>query len=144
MPSPTVSNRLTGGPANTNCLNALESGGMGEGWGDFLATAVRLKPSDTRDTDYAMGAWISNDPSGIREYLYSTSLATNPMKYTTLNSQNEVHAIGTVWATMLYELMWNLIDRHGKNDADVPTFEGGVPTDGKYLAMKLVIDAMAL
>ena len=38
-----VSTRLTGGPANSNCLNALESGGMGEGWGDFMATAIRLK-----------------------------------------------------------------------------------------------------
>lgn len=139
-----VSNRLTGGPANSNCLNALESGGMGEGWGDFMATAIRLKPADTRDTNYPMGAWVYNDPAGIRQYLYSTSLTTNPMTYTTLNSQNEVHAIGTVWATMLYEVMWNLIDEHGKNDADTPTFENGVPTDGKYLTMKLVIDALAL
>jgi extracellular elastinolytic metalloproteinase len=117
---------------------------MGEGWGDFMATAIRLKSADTRDTDYPMGAWVYNDPAGIRQYLYSTSLTTNPMTYTTLNSQNEVHAIGTVWATMLYEVMWNLIDEHGKNDADIPTFEDGVPTDGKYLAMKLVIDALAL
>src|ERR1700712_4106766 len=41
-----VSNRLTGGPANSNCLTALESGGMGEGWGDFMATAIRLKSGD--------------------------------------------------------------------------------------------------
>jgi len=40
-----LSNRLTGGPANSNCLNALEAGGMGEGWGDFMATAIRLKVS---------------------------------------------------------------------------------------------------
>ncbi len=45
---------------------------------------------------------------------------------------------------MLYEVLWNLVDKHGKNDAAVPTFENGVPTDGKYLAMKLVVDAMAL
>jgi extracellular elastinolytic metalloproteinase len=45
---------------------------------------------------------------------------------------------------MLYEVMWNLIDRYGKNDAAKPTFSNGVPTDGKYLAMKLVMDGMAL
>ena len=44
--------------------------------------------------------------------------------------------------------MWNLIDKLGKNDAARPTIRNGVPTDGKYLAMKLamklVIDGMAL
>lgn len=140
-----VSNRLTDGPANSNCLNALESGGMGEGWGDFMATAIRLKAGDTRATDYPMGAWVSNTPAGIRKYLYSTSLTTNPHTYTDLNALTEVHSIGTVWATMLYEVLWNLIDRHGKNDAPRPSFDGdGVPTDGKFLAMKLVMDGMAL
>jgi extracellular elastinolytic metalloproteinase len=140
-----VSNRLTGGPANSNCLNALESGGMGEGWGDFMATAIRLKSSDTRAKNYPMGAWINNSPAGIRAYPYSTSLTTNPHVYTDVNSITKVHAIGTVWATMLYEVMWNLIDKYGKNDAAKPTLgSNGTPTDGKYLAMKLVIDGMAL
>jgi extracellular elastinolytic metalloproteinase len=140
-----VSNRLTGGPANSNCLSALESGGMGEGWGDFMATAIRLKSGDTRSKDYPMGAWIANDPKGIRKYPYSTSLTTNPHVYTDVNALTEVHSIGTVWATMLYEVMWNLIDRYGKNDAAKPTLgANGAPTDGKYLAMKLVIDGMAL
>ncbi|KZM24704.1 low affinity high capacity ammonium permease [Ascochyta rabiei] len=140
-----LSTRLTGGPANSNCLNALEAGGMGEGWGDFMATAIRLKPADTRAKNYPMGAWVYNDPVGIRSYLYSTSLTTNPLTYTSLNELNEVHAIGEAWANVLYEVMWNLIDKHGKNDAAKPTFDAdGVPTDGKYLTMKLVIDAMAL
>lgn len=140
-----LSNRLTGGPANSNCLNALESGGMGEGWGDFMATAIRLKAADTRAKNYPMGAWVYNNAAGIRSYLYSTSLTTNPYTYTSLNSMSEVHDIGEVWATMLYEVLWNLIDKYGKNDSDSPTFDSkGVPTDGKYLTMKLVIDAMAL
>lgn len=139
-----VSNRLTGGPANSNCLNALESGGMGEGWGDFMATAIRLKASDTRATDYPMGAWVYNNVKGIRAYPYSTSLTTNPHTYTDVNSLSAVHPIGTVWATMLYEVLWNLIDKYGKNDGDTPVFNGNVPTDGKYLTLKLVVDAMAL
>lgn len=140
-----LSTRLTGGPANSNCLNALESGGMGEGWGDFMATAIRLKPADTRAKNYPMGAWVYGKAAGLRSYLYSTSLTTNPLTYTSLNTLNEVHSIGEAWANMLYEVMWNLIDKHGKNDAAKPTFNSaGVPTDGKYLTMKLVIDAMAL
>ncbi|KAI1964686.1 hypothetical protein LOZ58_001373 [Ophidiomyces ophidiicola] len=139
-----LSTRLTGGPANSNCLNALESGGMGEGWGDFMATAIRLKARDTRNTNYGMGDWSANKRGGIRAYVYSTSLSTNPLNYLSVNSLRQVHAIGTVWASMLYEVMWNLIDKHGKNDGPVPQFRNGVPTDGRYLAMKLVVDGMAI
>jgi extracellular elastinolytic metalloproteinase len=32
-----VSNRLTGGPSNSACLQSKEAGGMGEGWSDALA-----------------------------------------------------------------------------------------------------------
>lgn len=117
---------------------------MGEGWGDFMGAALRLKADDTRDTSYAAGDWVTGNPKGIRKYLYSTSLKTNPLSYSDLDTLDKVHDIGTVWATMLYEVLWNLIDRHGKNDGDTPELDNGVPQDGKYLAMKLVIDAMAL
>jgi extracellular elastinolytic metalloproteinase len=140
-----VSNRLTGGPANAGCLSSLESGGMGEGWSDFMATAIRLKRTDTRATDYTMCSWVSNNANGIRAVKYSTSLTTNPYTYTTVNSQTAVHTIGTTWASILYEVLWNLIDKHGKNDGTWPQFNSaGIPTDGKFLAMKLVIDGMAL
>ncbi|GAW13838.1 hypothetical protein ANO14919_032280 [Xylariales sp. No.14919] len=140
-----LSNRLTGGPANSNCLQTTEAGGMGEGWGDFMATAIRLQEDDTRDTDYSLGAWVYNNNAGIRNYLYSTKLSVNPYMYTTANTYNEVHDIGEIWATMLYEVMWNLIDKHGLSTAQKPTFDSdGVPTDGKFLTMKLVSDGMAL
>ncbi|KAM5351202.1 hypothetical protein ACJ41O_003925 [Fusarium nematophilum] len=140
-----LSNRLTGGPANSACLSGSESGGMGEGWSDFMATAVRLKPGDTSSTNYVMGDWIANNPAGIRAYPYSTSTSTNPYTYRSVNSLSGVHAIGTYWATVLYEVLWGLIRKHGKNDGDVPEFDSnGVPTDGKYLSMKLVIDGLAL
>lgn len=139
-----LSNRLTGGPANSACLNVLEAGGMGEGWGDFMAIAIHVKTTDTRAKNYPLGDWIYNNPAGIRAYLYSTSLTTNPLTYKSTNSLNEVHAIGTLWATVLYEVLWNLIDKYGVTSARTPTFSGKVPTDGRFLAMKLVVDAMAL
>ncbi|KAH7027945.1 extracellular metallo proteinase MEP [Microdochium trichocladiopsis] len=139
-----LSNRLTGGPANSGCLSSTESGGMGEGWGDYMATAIRLKASDTAATSYTMGAWV-NGGAGIRAYPYSTSLTTNPQTYKTANGLSSVHAIGTIWANMLYEMTWGLIAKYGKSVATFPTFDSkGVPTDGKFLAMKLVVDAMAL
>ncbi|EXA33950.1 hypothetical protein NW761_010489 [Fusarium oxysporum] len=139
-----LSNRLTGGPANSGCLPGGESGGMGEGWGDFMATAIHIQSKDTRASNKVMGDWVYNNAAGIRAYPYSTSLTTNPYTYKSVNSLSGVHAIGTYWATVLYEVMWNLIDKHGKNDADEPKFNNGVPTDGKYLAMKLVVDGMSL
>ncbi|KAI9046463.1 hypothetical protein LZ554_009212 [Drepanopeziza brunnea f. sp. 'monogermtubi'] len=140
-----LSSRLTGGPANGGCLNLLESGGMGEGWGDFYAIAIHLKATDTRAADYALGEWIISDPAGIRTYLYSTSLATNPLTYASVNTQSRVHTIGTTWATILYEVLWNLIDEHGITASRTPTLDAdGAPTDGRYLAMKLVMDGMAL
>ncbi|KAH6609921.1 fungalysin metallopeptidase [Trichoderma cornu-damae] len=140
-----LSTRLTGGPANSGCLSGVEAGGMGEGWGDFYATAIRLKPSDTRTKDYPIGAWADNLAQGIRQYPYSTSLTTNPLTYKSVNSQTEVHSSGTTWASILYEVLWNLIDKHGKNDGEFPDFDSrGVPTDGKFLALKLVLNGMAL
>ncbi|KAL7941188.1 Fungalysin metallopeptidase domain-containing protein [Trichoderma barbatum] len=140
-----LSNRLTGGPSNSGCLSGVEAGGMGEGWGDFFATAIRLKAGDTRSKDYPMGAWADNNAKGIRQYPYSTSLTTNPLTYKSVNSQFEVHSSGTTWASILYEVLWNLIDKHGKNDGEFPTFDSqGVPTDGKFLSLKLVLNGMAL
>lgn len=139
-----LSNRLTGGPANSNCLNALESGGMGEGWSDFFAVAVMAKNTDTRSTNQVIGDWVYNNAAGIRAYPYSTSLTTNPLTYKSVNSQSEVHAIGTTWASILYEVLWNMIDAHGNTAAQKPTFSNGVPTDGRYLTMKIVLDGLAL
>ena len=117
---------------------------MGEGWSDFMATAIRLQPNDTRCKNYPMAEWATDQREGMRKYLYSTSMSTNPLTYTSVNGMKAVHDIGTVWASMLYEILWNLIDQHGKNDASRPVFHNGVPTDGRYLTMKLVIDGMSM
>ncbi|KAK0130026.1 Fungalysin/Thermolysin Extracellular metalloproteinase 5 [Cadophora gregata f. sp. sojae] len=139
-----LSNRLTGGALNGGCLGTTEGGGMGEGWSDFMAIAIHMKTSDTRDTDYPMGDWVRGRPFGIRTYLYSTSKETNPMVYSTAYNSTLVHFIGTIWATMLYEVMWNLIDEYGITDDRQPKFINGVPTDGRFLTMQLVVDGMKL
>lgn len=140
-----LSTRLTGGPANSGCLSLLESGGMGEGWSDLYATALRLKAGDTRKTNYPIGEWVTGVAKGIRNYVYSTDMTTNPQVYSDADKYTRVHPIGNIWASMLYEVLWNLIDKHGKNDAALPSFDAnGVPTDGKYLALKIIMDGMAL
>lgn len=141
-----LSERLTGGPANSACLTTLESGGMGEGWSDFMAAAVLVKPADTRATDFPIGAWISDNPAGIRSYPYSTSIKTNPHTYGAANRRNDVHDMGEIWANTLYEVFWNLVDKHGITADKYPSTNGttGVPTDGRFLAMKIVMGGMAI
>ncbi|KAF7795913.1 hypothetical protein EIP86_007080 [Pleurotus ostreatoroseus] len=162
-----LSTRLTGGPANSGCLGWGEAGGMGEGWGDFLATTIR---STANYSDYPMGAWAANRPGGIRNYPYSLNETINPSTYKTLDKPGYwgVHAIGEVWAQMLWVVSQNLITKHGFSDTLFPpqqlpdgsipdgdfyrpqeyTAAGKpkplVPRHGNSLAVQLVLDGMKL
>ncbi|KAI8093283.1 Fungalysin metallopeptidase-domain-containing protein [Halteromyces radiatus] len=161
-----VSNRLTGGPKNSNCLGYGEAGGMGEGWGDFVATIIRMKPEYKRDIDFGMGNW-ANGGEGIRKYKYSTSQSTNPSTYRIMDRFDYwgVHAKGEVWAEMLYEVYWNLVDKHGftpdwlppatvtttnnrgipiMSDEDIQNAKNHIISHGNTLALQLVLDGMKL
>ncbi|KAL1918893.1 uncharacterized protein VTP21DRAFT_2274 [Calcarisporiella thermophila] len=147
-----LSNRLTGGPANSRCLGYGEPGGMGEGWGDFVGTILQIQPSHTRKDNFAHAAYANNKASGNRKYMYSTDMKTNPTTYRTLNENEyqEVHAIGNVWANILYEVYWNLVDKLPFTSSWFPPTTS--PTDakehiirhGNTLALQLVIDGMKL
>ncbi|KAJ7207957.1 extracellular elastinolytic metallo proteinase, partial [Mycena pura] len=157
-----LSTRLTGGPMNSGCLPFGESGGMGEGWGDFLATMIR---STANYSDYTMGSWASNRWEGIRNYPYSLNDTINPSTYKTLDKPGYfgVHAIGEVWAEMLWVVAQNLIATHGFTDSLFPPepFPNGtvpegdfyrprsgkkplVPKHGNSLIVQLVLNGMKL
>ncbi|KAF7328920.1 Extracellular metalloproteinase [Mycena venus] len=157
-----LSTRLTGGPLNSGCLPFGESGGMGEGWGDFLATTIR---STANYSDYAMGSWAANRVQGIRNYPYSLNETINPSTYKTLDKPGYfgVHAVGEVWAQMLWVVSQGLIEKHGFTDtlfppapnADGTVPEGDfyrpksgkkplVPKHGNSLSVQLVLNAMKL
>ncbi|KAI6016486.1 Fungalysin metallopeptidase-domain-containing protein [Pisolithus marmoratus] len=162
-----LSTRLTGGPQNSGCLGWGESGGMGEGWGDFIATTVR---STSNYSDYPMGAWASNRAEGIRNFPYSNTSKVNPSTYVTLGKPGNwgVHAIGEVWAEMLWVVSQKLIEKHGFSRTLLPPVpnEGGsmppndfyrpqkydsrgnprplVPKHGNTLFLQLVIEGMKL
>ncbi|KAI9501722.1 Fungalysin metallopeptidase-domain-containing protein [Coemansia spiralis] len=108
-----ISSRLTGGPSNADCLNSGEPGGMGEGWSDAVAFILYIKPGQTRMLDVILGEYVYG--KNIRQYPYSTNMSTNPQTYKDLDKEEykEVHAVGQVWASMLYEVMWSLIDSNG-------------------------------
>ncbi|KAJ7675469.1 Fungalysin metallopeptidase-domain-containing protein [Mycena rosella] len=129
-----LSTRLTGGPQNSGCLPFGESGGMGEGWGDFLATTIR---STANYSDYAMGSWAANRVQGIRNYPYSLNETINPSTYKTLDKPGYfgVHAIGEVWAQILWVVSQGLIEEHGFTDTlypPAPRADGTVPEGDFY------------
>ncbi|KAI6018208.1 Fungalysin metallopeptidase-domain-containing protein [Pisolithus microcarpus] len=129
-----LSTRLTGGPQNSGCLGWGESGGMGEGWGDFIATTVR---STSNYSDYTMGAWASNRAGGIRNFPYSTTSDVNPSTYATLDKPGYwgVHAIGEVWAEMLWVVSQKLIEKYDFSPTllpPVPNADGSMPPNDFY------------
>ncbi|KAF8598768.1 hypothetical protein BDV93DRAFT_324073 [Ceratobasidium sp. AG-I] len=152
-----LSTRLTGGPANSACLGRGESGGMGEGWGDYIATSVR---STSTYQDYPIAAWAANTRRGIRHFPYASNTTVNPSLYDFLqrNDYKEVHAIGEVWAEILWVVANKLIDKHGFSDSLFPTAEtqfyrtyvrdGGastlVPKHGNTLMLQLLVNGLKL
>lgn len=139
-----ISNRLTGGPAIVSCLNNAEQ--MGEGWSDWFAMALTTRPSDVPTTARGVGSYVNFEPpdgAGIRPTPYSTDMAVNPATYTSVADTANIsqpHGIGYVWNTMLWEMYWNLVDRHGYN-ADI---YGAWSTGGNNMAMQLVMDGLKL
>lgn len=137
-----ISNRLTGGRTNVSCLGNAEQ--MGEGWSDWFALTMTTHPTDTRTTRRGIGSYVSfqaADGLGIRPTQYTTDMAVNASTYAwvadTVNI-SQPHGIGYVWNTMLWEMYWNLVDRHGYN-ADI---YGPWNSAGNNLAFQLVMDGL--
>ncbi|KAK5672985.1 hypothetical protein QVD99_000462 [Batrachochytrium dendrobatidis] len=137
-----LSTRLTGGPSNSNCLQFTEAGGMGEGWSDIVALVLEMLPTDTPDTTKVVGGYSTNDPrAGVRFNPYSTSTSVNPSTYARIRRNTEVHAIGEIWASMLYEVYWNLVEKLGFSTNIKDDAKSG---KGNTLFLQLIVDGMKL
>jgi hypothetical protein len=138
-----ISNRLTGGRLTASCLNNDEQ--MGEGWSDWIALAFTHDAQRAVQRTRGLGPYIRYtgiDGAGIRPTRYATDMTINPTTYGTLATGTLVipHGIGYAWATMLWEVYWNLIDKHGFNqNVYGPWYSGG-----NNLAIQLVMDGMKL
>jgi hypothetical protein len=138
-----ISNRLTGGRVATGCLNGNEQ--MGEGWSDFFALIWTHRQSAAEQRTRGMGPYIrftGTDGAGIRPTRYSTDMSINPTTYGTLATGTLVvpHGVGYAWATMLWEVYWNLIDKHGFNENIYDPWYTG----GNNLTSQLVMDGLKL
>ncbi|KAJ3096342.1 Fungalysin/Thermolysin Extracellular metalloproteinase 5 [Phlyctochytrium planicorne] len=109
-----LSSRLVGGSKNADCLNSVESQGLAEGYSDAIAWFVSMKTGMTRATDRPIMTYAVQDPRGIRDFPYSTNLATNGLTYKFANNSN-IYIVGQIWAVALYEVYWNMVDVAGYN-----------------------------
>jgi extracellular elastinolytic metalloproteinase len=143
-----ISTRLTGGPANSNCLSpnaiigdAEESHGMGEGWSDFFALATTARQGDTGAKRRGIGTYANKEPTngrGIRTYPYSTDMTVNPHTYDNVLLEALPHGVGSVWCAMIWDMYWAFTDTYGW-DPDLYTGTGG-----NNMAIQLVMDGLKL
>ncbi|WAS97142.1 M36 family metallopeptidase [Nannocystis punicea] len=97
---------------------------QGEGWGDFLALHMALRPGEDLDGTYADHVYASSDPTGyfgVRRVPYSVDITKNALTFRHIaageplpdehpvNDQfgapnYESHNAGEVWTTMMWEV----------------------------------------
>lgn len=142
-----ISNRLTGGPNNVSCLfNAEEAG---EGWSDYVGLMVTRDWSKATMNDGAkaspIGTYVlgqGQDGPGIRTYPYSTDMSIDPWTYADMaSSGGEVHVIGEIWCTAVWEMTWNIIQQTNKIEGN---FYKSNSNAGNTIAMQLVMQGMKL
>lgn len=131
--------RLTGGAANSGCLNNQEQ--MGEGWSDWYGLLMTMQPGDTSSDSRTVGTYLFGQGpggNGIRPFPYNTDMSVNPQTYDAIKTAAVPHGVGSVWSTMLWEMTWGLIDAYGF-DTD---FYNGI--GGNNIALALVTEALKL
>jgi hypothetical protein len=128
-----LSTRLVGGPGSI-CLSGAQPGGMGEGWGDFLAVSFFGGAGDDPAGPVAVGEYSTGDDvNGVRRFPYAYDMGVNPLTYEDLcdGGSCSVHDEGEIWSVALWDARHDLILAHG--------FE-----EGRYRIEQAVVDAMKM
>ncbi|RKP37069.1 Fungalysin metallopeptidase-domain-containing protein [Dimargaris cristalligena] len=125
-----VSTRLTGGR-----LPWARAGG------DFFAVIFHLNAKSAPTQPIVIGAYVTNG-AGLRPYPYTTDLARNPATYTDVYRSGSPfkgsHENGLIWASMLYEVYWNLVAELGFT----PDWHSASLEHGNTLAVMVVVAGM--
>lgn len=141
-----LSNRTTG--VSVGCLNTnLDNEQMGEGWSDFLALMFTNSPGDNASVPRGIGTYAIFEPKtglGIRPAKYSPDFNINNYTYgmtngMTVNGGIDVHSIGFVWATILWDLHWKYVEKYGYA-SDI----AANPTSGSGRVFQTVLNGIKL
>lgn len=139
-----ISIRLTGGPNNNACLINAEQ--AGEGWSDFFALAMTMKPSDVPYQNRGVATWPSGQSNisvGIRPYPYTVDMNVNPATYGMLKDIVKIsqpHGIGYVWCSMIWDMCWALTSNFGFE----PDIYKSNSSLGNIKAFNLIISGLKL
>lgn len=145
-----ISIRLTGGAATTACLSLGDEEQMGEGWSDYFALVLTMKPGDMGTTLRPIGTYATGNPvtgPGFRPAPYTIDMAVNSLTYGNTDDGGAIsipHGVGTVWATMLWDMTWDLINIYGFGTDIYESNIGNPGFGGQNLALRLVIEALKL
>ena len=136
-----LTNRLTGGPNITTCLNNEEQ--MGEGWSDYFGLMLTAKSTDNGPKKRGIATYLKQQPlfgTGIRPYPYSTDTIINPVKYDSIKIDKfpAPHGVGSVWCSMLWDMTWLFQNIYGFSS---DLYQGNA---GNNKAMTLVVEALKL
>ncbi len=155
-----ISNRLTGGPSNTSCLSNYEQ--AGEGWSDYFALMTTTNWATAKTTDGTkkrpVGTYVMNQTlsgAGIREFPYTTDMNINFHTYVNVGdvaghpgttstgviipNSTEIHYIGEVWCSALWDMTWNIIQQVGYINPNIYDANGG---GGNNIALNLVMQGL--
>ncbi len=145
-----VSSRLTGGVGNS-CLSGNEQ--AGEGWSDYIALTLLLDPNlDAPEGPRGMGPYAlfqaNRQGNGIRPRPYSRNMTIQPFTYDSIKSGawllgaslSTPHGIGHGWASILWDMNWDLIEKHGFN----PDIYADWNTGGNNRAFQYMMDGLKL
>jgi len=135
-----------------------QGGGLGEGWSDFYALSLLTDPSVDPALPHPVSGYASfgfgdvGDDShyfGIRRYPYSTDMSVAPLTFADIDpaqfevpedvprstrpspAPDQIHNIGEVWCSILWECRAGMIEKHG-------------PEQGNDLMLRLVTDGLKL
>jgi extracellular elastinolytic metalloproteinase len=145
-----ISNRLTGN-GSTCLLKSQSKEQMGEGWSDFFALMLTNRPGDNANVPRSIGSYASGQSAsgaGFRPAKYSPDFLINDYTYGDTNGMEieedseivpDVHRIGFVWATMLWDLHWQYAAKYGYS-SDVTLNKNS----GSARVLQLVTDALKL
>jgi extracellular elastinolytic metalloproteinase len=145
-----ISSRLTGGPG-MSCLGGNEQ--AGEGWSDYMALTLLLDPAlDDPEAARGMGPYAlfqaDRHGAGIRPRPYSRDMTIQPFTYDSIKTNGWLnntslalpHGLGHGWASVLWDLDWDLIDKYGFNRNLYANWN----TAGNTRALQYVMDGLKL
>lgn len=88
---------------------------LNEGFADFFAEALHYKPGMDRYTKYEI-------PYAVRDYPITSDMNENPLKYSHYIYSGidyldfDPHKFGQIWASMLHEVLWEVIEAFDKKN----------------------------